>query len=55
MMFVSSSSKKIAKRLEKEYAITFGEKNFESASGERRIYAFPFGDAKRAAVPSKPH
>lgn len=32
MMFVSSSSKKIAERLEKEYAITFGEKNLESAS-----------------------
>jgi hypothetical protein len=32
MMFVSSSCKKIAERLEKEYAITLGEKNLESAS-----------------------
>lgn len=31
-MFVSSSGKKIAERLEKEYAIMFGEKNLESAS-----------------------
>jgi hypothetical protein len=32
MMFVSSSGRKIAERLEKEYAIMFGEKNLESAS-----------------------